>query len=357
MPSPCRPHSVFPCNTTTYPPYIYEISDLENWAFIGSRDLAYGVYVVKQYEVRENVLFWDCPGYSVSPYDETPEIWPIDCLTNGWSGANPNNGIRYAWLVTANHYSATFSTFVYQVWTQTGQYLGWFPNHYNDVDFEYTIIKDMKPDPPQNLSVEASPNYHPLIQWDASPSQNVVSYNVYRKVHGIEQFWVLIQNVPVGTHLYEDTEYSTPHIGPVAPWVDDADYTVTAVNEYGDNSDMPPFVTITVVVPEYPDPVQGKIAGPETTEIPLPEEYALRSAYPNPFNASTLIKYELPEESYVVLDIFNISGQKVTSLINGHKEAGYHEIIWNASDLPSGIYLYKFTAADYNCTRKMTLIK
>jgi hypothetical protein len=352
-----RPHSVFTCDADTYGPYIFYESDTQQWTFFGSRHLINAVYIVKQYEVRENVLFWDCPGYSVSPEDETPQIWPIDCLTSGWSGANPNGGVRWSSLVAANHYSATFSTFVYQVWTIGGQYLGWFPNHWQDVNFGYTIIKDMTPEPPQNLSVQPSVNYHPLIQWNASPSENVVAYIVYRMVHGIENNWVHLQTVPATTHQYEDTQYSTPHLGPVAQWVDDADYTVTAVNEYGDNSDMPPFVTITVVVPQYPDPTQSKPATPETPEIPLPREYALKSAYPNPFNARTLIKYELPEDSYVVLEIFNISGQKIASLLNEHKDAGYHEIVWDASDVPSGIYLYKLSAADYKCTKKLTLVR
>jgi hypothetical protein len=325
--------------------------------FRGTRDLPAGIYIVTRYEVRENVLFWDCPGYSVSPYDETPEIWPIECLANGWTAENPNDGIRWAKLITANHFSATFSSYVYAVSEIAGPFIGWFPNHYNEVDFAYTIIKDMTPDPPQNLSVQASPDYHPLIQWQASPSTNVVSYNVYRMVHGIENDWVHIQTVPVGTHQYEDTEYATPHSGNMAPWMDDADYTVTAVNEYGDNSEMPPFVTITVVVPEYPEPKPAKSSAPETPDVPLPEEYALKSAYPNPFNAQTLIKYELPEDSYVILDIFNISGQKIASLINEHKDAGYHEIVWNASGVPSGIYLYKFSAGNFTSTKKMTLVK
>lgn len=172
-------------------------------------------------------------------------------------------------------------------------------------------------------------------------------------VHGIEEDWVHIGSVSSTVNQYEDTEYSTPHDGPYALWIDDADYTVTAVNQYAE-SDMPPFVTIIVLVPARPDPTPFKQSSPL---VEIPENFALYSAYPNPFNSQTIIKYALPKDAHVVIEIFNISGQKIETLLSETKPAGYHEIVWNASNVASGTYLYKIDAGHFSETKRMTLLK
>ena len=70
----------------------------------------------------------------------------------------------------------------------------------------------------------------------------------------------------------------------------------------------------------------------------LPEEFALYNNYPNPFNPVTNIAFDLPEATEVVLEIYNISGQKVAELLNSYQSEGTKEIIWNADGLASGIY-------------------
>jgi len=117
---------------------------------------------------------------------------------------------------------------------------------------------------------------------------------------------------------------------------------------------MPPFVKLTLVVPERPNPTPSKQASP-TAEIP--ETYALFSAYPNPFNSRAVIKYALPEESQVVIEVFNISGQKIETLLDETKMAGYHEIVWDASNVSSGKYLYKITAGGFTESKMLTLLK
>ncbi|RKZ31740.1 hypothetical protein DRQ36_01075 [bacterium] len=93
-----------------------------------------------------------------------------------------------------------------------------------------------------------------------------------------------------------------------------------------------------------------------------PEEFALSMNKPNPFNATTEFTIALPEETDVKVEVFNILGRKVTTLVDESLDAGWHRIIWDARDgggheLPSGIYLYKVVAGDFNETRKMTLVK
>jgi len=89
----------------------------------------------------------------------------------------------------------------------------------------------------------------------------------------------------------------------------------------------------------------------------LPSEFALLSNYPNPFNASTVISYELPVSSHVKLEIYNLFGQKVATLVDGEQQAGYRSVVWDASEVSSGLYFYKLTAGDYSATKSMNLLK
>jgi len=89
----------------------------------------------------------------------------------------------------------------------------------------------------------------------------------------------------------------------------------------------------------------------------LPEKIILSQNYPNPFNASTTIQYTLPMQSDVTIHIYNLLGRKVETLIDKKEQAGYHQVIWQADDLSSGVYFYKIQAGDYIETKKMVLIK
>jgi len=89
----------------------------------------------------------------------------------------------------------------------------------------------------------------------------------------------------------------------------------------------------------------------------LPSEFALLSNYPNPFNASTVIEYQLPVTSSVKLEVYNLLGNKVTTLVDGEQQAGYSSVTWDASEVSSGIYFYKLTAGDYTETKRMILVK
>jgi hypothetical protein len=91
-------------------------------------------------------------------------------------------------------------------------------------------------------------------------------------------------------------------------------------------------------------------------EAPLPTEFAVKQNYPNPFNAKTLINFALPTASDVSINIYNITGQ-VVETINGHYDAGYHQVTWNANEVSSGIYFAKIASGDQNQTVKMTLVK
>lgn len=89
----------------------------------------------------------------------------------------------------------------------------------------------------------------------------------------------------------------------------------------------------------------------------LPLACKLSQNYPNPFNASTIIKYELPHQSLVTIEVYDILGRRVSNIHDGLQPEGYHQVIWDAEDISSGIYFYKLQAGNYIETKKMMLIK
>ena len=89
----------------------------------------------------------------------------------------------------------------------------------------------------------------------------------------------------------------------------------------------------------------------------VPQSFTLSQNYPNPFNPSTVIDYQLAERSQVIIDIFSISGENITTLINRSQSAGFHSVTFDASGLSSGVYIYRLQAGSQTITRKMILLK
>lgn len=89
----------------------------------------------------------------------------------------------------------------------------------------------------------------------------------------------------------------------------------------------------------------------------LPSEFALSQNFPNPFNPETNIRFALPKPATVQLDVFNVLGQWVSSVVKKRFEAGYHIVHFNGNRLPSGVYFYRLNAGEFVRTRKMLLIK
>jgi hypothetical protein len=92
-------------------------------------------------------------------------------------------------------------------------------------------------------------------------------------------------------------------------------------------------------------------------ELDTPQEFSLSQNYPNPFNPTSNIRFTLPQSAKVTLQVFNITGQLVATLANSKMSAGEHTVQFNASNLASGVYIYRMIAGDFVQTKKMTLIK
>jgi len=113
------------------------------------------------------------------------------------------------------------------------------------------------------------------------------------------------------------------------------------------------ITALVITIPNY-------LSGSDSNIKPLVT--ALKGNYPNPFNPTTTISFALAKDGHVVLDIFNIKGQRVKTLLNEEVSSGLHKIIWNGDDqngrtVGSGVYFYKMTTNEYDSTRKMLLLK
>lgn len=103
----------------------------------------------------------------------------------------------------------------------------------------------------------------------------------------------------------------------------------------------------------YPNPAPTAVDG----DIDMPKTFALAQNYPNPFNARTNINFTLNNASNVELTVYDITGAKVTTLLNKRLEAGQHSVNWDAGTVASGVYYYKLNANGEESTKKMTLLK
>lgn len=98
----------------------------------------------------------------------------------------------------------------------------------------------------------------------------------------------------------------------------------------------------------------------QTIEVELntiPVEFALNQNFPNPFNPETVIKFALPVNSLVNISVYNAIGEKISELLDAQMEKGNHQITFNASNLPSGLYFYRMTAGNVVFTKKMVVLK
>jgi hypothetical protein len=98
-------------------------------------------------------------------------------------------------------------------------------------------------------------------------------------------------------------------------------------------------------------------AGNMTITTQVPKEFALYQNFPNPFNPSTTIKFDLPKDENVSLTLYNLLGQQVATLVNERRTAGRYNVQWNAQGVASGVYIYRIAAGDFIQTRKLMLLK
>ncbi len=125
----------------------------------------------------------------------------------------------------------------------------------------------------------------------------------------------------------------------------DGDLDVIGAAEYGD------------IILWWENTLITYIEVPNFSSTYFPNDFTLKNNFPNPFNPSTTIEYSLPKAANVRIEVYNVAGQKIETLLNNAIKAGHHEIEFNAQNLSSGIYFYRMQAGEFHQVKKMILIK
>ncbi len=197
---------------------------------------------------------------------------------------------------------------------------------------------------PANLAASDSFENRIELSWSAVSHPDLIGYDIYRSrwENGV---YSKINGAPINGVIYNDVSVTDTN----AYW-----YYVVAVfgganyqaQSLGSNKTVG-YSRITTGINEN----NG-----------LPTEFALAQNYPNPFNARTVIRYSLPISGRVSLDIFNIMGQKVATLLDSYRDTGYHSVIWDGHDfngntVSSGIYFYRLNTEQKTITKRMLILK
>ncbi|MBU0476133.1 MAG: T9SS type A sorting domain-containing protein [Bacteroidetes bacterium] len=209
----------------------------------------------------------------------------------------------------------------------------------NPSSHQVTIIDDLPPSAPQNLSIGVS-NNHAVLSWAANTEADLKQYNVYRQIDGGSM-----------TYLATTTNNSYTDNAMVIVPMNTFYYRVKAVDNNDNISGYSNQVSISGMLLKENN---GEYALDSDSKV---TDYELMSNYPNPFNPTTQISYQLPENSFVNLVVYNSLGQKVEELVNQHQSSGKYTVKFNAANLPSGVYIYKLQAGEFSNVKKMLLTK
>jgi hypothetical protein len=213
------------------------------------------------------------------------------------------------------------------------------------------------PAPPKGVSSSIVPGsfgyYYPKVSWAPNSERDIAGYDIYRKVTGVcgNGVWYYLASVNATTSEYTDGSIGTAGLGNDCRGY----YKVQAKDTQAPNpagySDFSQEVYV-----DFSSLWFKRGAGEEPKPQFIPSAYALHAAYPNPFNPSTEIKFDLPEDGHVTLAVYDMLGRKVADLVNSNYAAGYHSAAWNANEIASGVYFARFAATDINGALKLSKV-
>lgn len=234
--------------------------------------------------------------------DDSTLILPTKQLTTPLK-----NGSKYYWRVNSKNIAGN------SAWSSIWTFVTEMPN-------------------PKQLKAELGSNKRILLSWlDSCDTEK--GFYIERKLT-IESNYKVIDSVKSNSVAYIDS-------------------TVNIESEY--------FYRIrgynNVAISEYSNVVYIKAVGLERWKREIPTEYSLNQNFPNPFNPTTTIRYGIPSESMVKIEIYNISGQLVKELLNENQLAGYYQKSFDASSLASGMYMYRIIALANNGKNKFVQVK
>jgi hypothetical protein len=288
-------------------------------------------------------------NYTLEAYTTTPNV--MDTLADGyeyfgpytssWAVTIPNMNENGDWLYDGRGYvranvTVAAGTYPSSEWLVTPYHVG----------------IDLPPRTPTNLAISLDPLNRPILHWHPNMEADIKHYEIWRRVLGIDPSYSV--KGTTGDTSYTDQEVTyNPKLGNTVY------YKIRAVDSSDFVSNFSNIVNTHGIV-SAPWPPKWSEAIPNLTLIP--NEIMLFSNYPNPFNPSTSIPFGLPNDNWVEINIYSITGEKVVCLTNQVIPKGYHYITWdglnqNGNRVSSGVYIYELKAGDKRLINKMLLTK
>jgi len=192
---------------------------------------------------------------------------------------------------------------------------------------------------------------HPRFAWGPHPSFSTTHFYIYRAVSTIPPDYRNLTYYHIGTTNSTTYEFIDDEMLYGELFTHSAFYYVKAYNSSSSN-----YSSASNSILTYGEYFPQKISGESLDGIQV-DEFELMQNYPNPFNPSTMIQYSIKNKSFATLKIYDILGKEVAVLLNDVVEAGDHSVKFDATDLPSGIYMYQLQAEGIVLTKKMTLLR
>ncbi len=201
-------------------------------------------------------------------------------------------------------------------------------------------------DEPYDVDGGESQDLYPLMERLYAIIEGIVTNEASEPIEGV---YVAPRGIPVDDSTDSDGRYTLESLG---------------AGMYDIFLSHPVYQdTIILGVPSTPgqtttlDVVMRIETDVDEEDTPIPDNFTLFQNYPNPFNAQTTIGYDLAQASTVIVEIFDILGRRIETLVDGRQLAGYHRVTWDAEDESSGMYFYRIQAGEYAETRKMVLLR
>lgn len=206
----------------------------------------------------------------------------------------------------------------------------------------------LSPSKPQNLKVTWY-NNHPKLTWETNTETDMQSYKIWKYAAGSSMIAATITyNASYTTHSWTDNNVTLP--GKFDPQIE-YKYKIIAV----DNTNKESVYSDQVSIIGNGD--LWKEGEGETENDYAVTEYQLFNNYPNPFNPTTTIHYDVKEKGLVSLTVYDLLGSEVVSLVNESKDEGSYTVNFDASNLPSGVYIYTLRVNDFTASKKMVVLK
>lgn len=209
----------------------------------------------------------------------------------------------------------------------------------------FYITDNNAPSIPQNFSASFT-SEHPIISWTSNTEDDLQSYTIAKMIVGLTG-WENVATVSSSTTQWIDN--TVEHPGKFDP-VYTINYKIRS-NDINNNSSS---FSNEQSVTGYTNYLWKSSNTVEDESI---LDYKLYANYPNPFNPTTRIDFQIPKNDFINLSVYNTLGQQVAILVNNTLAKGKYSVEFNASNLPSGTYIYKIQSDDYNVVKKMLLIK